>query len=102
MDNTLSSFLFSNITEDKALQENFQMLLYDYANSLFCKSEIEFNDNYKLLLNYADLLSLSENQGLQNLSQQIVILISQLFANNDEVNLVKESVYKNVSILCFI
>lgn len=97
MDNILSSFLFSNITEDKALQDNFQMLLYDYANSLFGKSKTEFNNNYKLLLNYADLLSLSDNQGLQNLSQQIVILISQLFANNDEVNLVKESVYKNVS-----
>lgn len=96
MDNTLSSFIFSNITEDKALQENFQMLLYDYANSLFEKNEITFNDNYRVLLNYADLLSLSESQDLQNLAQQIVILISQLFDNN-EINLVKESVYKNVS-----
>ena len=77
MDNTLSSFIFSNITEDKALQENFQMLLLDYANSLFEKNIITFNDNYRVLLNYADLLSLSENQGLQNLAQQIVILISQ-------------------------
>ena len=66
MDNTLSSFIFSNITEDKALQENFQTLLYDYANSLFEKNEITFNDNYRVLLNYADLLSLSESQDLQN------------------------------------
>ena len=43
------------------------------------------------------MLSLSANQAHQNIAQQIVILVSHLFPENNEVELVKESVYKNVS-----
>lgn len=97
MDNSLSSFIYTNITNDSVLQEKYNNLLVDYANSLFCKTDLVFNADYQILLNYADLLSLSANQAHQNIAQQIVILVSHLFPENNEVELVKESVYKNVS-----
>lgn len=97
MVNTFSSLIFANITNDSVLQEKYNSLLVAYANSLFYKMSLPFDDDYKLLLNYADLLSLSINQTHQNLAQQICILMSQLFPENIEVKLVKESVYKNVS-----
>ena len=48
-------------------------------------------------MNYADLLSLSDEEKHNNIAQQIVIILSQIFPLNDEVKYVKESVYQNVS-----
>lgn len=97
MDNKLSHFIYKDITNDDTLKNSYQQLLLDYASSLFEKNELTIDDNYQILLNYADLLSLSEEQFHQNIAQQIVILLSLLFPDNNEVKLVKESVYKNVS-----
>ena len=73
MVNTFSSLIFANITNDSVLQEKYNSLLVAYANSLFYKMSLPFDDDYKLLLNYADLLSLSVNQTHQNLAQQICL-----------------------------
>lgn len=97
MDNKLSYFIFKNITNDDTLKNSYRQLLVDYANSLFEKSSLTLDDNYRMLLNYADLLSLSQEQVHQNIAQQIVILLALIFPENIEVKLVKESVYKNVS-----
>lgn len=97
MVNTLASFVFADITNDSALQEKYNNLLMAYANSLFRKINLPFDDDCEVLLNFADLLSLSIDQTHQNVAQQIVILMSHLFPENDAVKLVKESVYKNVS-----
>lgn len=97
MDNKLSHFIYKDITNDDTLKNSYQQLLLDYASSLFEKNELTIDDNYQILLNYADLLSLSEEQFHQNIAQQIVILLSLIFPDNNEVKLVKESVYKNVS-----
>ena len=43
MDNSLSSFIYTNITNDSVLQEKYNNLLVDYANSLFCKTDLVFN-----------------------------------------------------------
>lgn len=93
----LSHFIFRDITNDETLKNIYQQLLVDYANSLFEKSNQPISNNYRILLNYADLLSLSQEQIHQNIAQQIVILLSLVFPENYEVRLVKESVYKNVS-----
>ena len=97
MDNKLSHYIFKDILNDYKLVTNYQSLLINYANSLFRKIDLAFDDNYRMLLNYADLLSLSEDQNLQNISQQIVILLSVLFPDNNETKLIKKSVYENVS-----
>lgn len=85
MDNKLSHFIYRDIVNDDMLNNSYQQLLLDYANSLFKKAELTIDNNYRILLNYADLLSLSKDQFHQNIAQQIVILLSLIFPKN-EVN----------------
>jgi superfamily II DNA/RNA helicase len=56
-----------------------------------------FSDDNARLLCYADLLSLSSFEEQQNIAQQIVIILSHLYPKDKEVQLYKESVYRNVS-----
>jgi len=93
----LSNFLFKDILQDKTLGALYEQLAINYTKSLFGKQEKPFDNDCEKLLRYADLLSLSEEEAHQNLAQQIVIMLSQLFEENIEVQLFKESVYKNVS-----
>ena len=97
MGNSFSNFVFKNITDDEEFNYNYNRLLVDYSTFLFCKSITEFDNGYRILLRYADLLSLSKEEVHQNLAQQIAILMSQLFKECAEVQIVKESVYENVS-----
>ena len=93
----LSNLILRNILDDKELQNAYGNLLVDYAKSLLINISFEFSDEHKVLLNYADLLSLSDDEKHNNIAQQIVIILSQIFPQNDEVKYVKESVYQNVS-----
>jgi len=93
----LSSFLLNDIENDEKLKECYQKLLVDYANSLLHMGTYEFDENYQILLRYADILSLSEDESHQNLAQQIVILMTNIFPDENVVSIFKESVYKNVS-----
>lgn len=93
----LADFLLKDIAEDVKLKQNFAYLLTAYLNYLVDHRDVQYNDNFQLLLQYADLLSLSNQEQHQNIAQQIVILLSQLFPKKDTVNIVKENIYKNVS-----
>ena len=97
MADKLSNFLLKDITSDPTLLSGYSTLLYDYAQFLIGQPSVSYSEEYQRLLVYSDLLSLSEDEVHQNLSQQIVILMSILFPDNSEVALHKESVYKNVS-----
>ena len=97
MADKLSKYLLKDITSDSMLLSGYSALLYDYAQFLIGQPAPHFSEAYQRLLVYSDLLSLSEDEVHQNLSQQIVILMSILFPDNNEVALHKESVYKNVS-----
>ena len=97
MGKKLSEYFLNNILNDEQLNEYFQNLLVLYAKSLFYSTVIKFDSKLEILLRYADILSLSEFEIHQNLAQQIVILLSQIFPDNELVKVVKENVYKNVS-----
>lgn len=97
MNEPLSKFLLKDILQDKTLGTLYEQLTIDHTKSLFGQQDQLFDNDYEKLLRYADLLSLSEEEAHQNLAQQIVIMLSQLFRNNDEVQIFKESIYKNVS-----
>ena len=93
----LSFYLLNGIEKDSFLQRKYGELLVAYAKSLFEKKEESYDDEYKKILRYADLLSLSSEENHQNLAQQIVILLSSLFPNEVEINLFKKNIYTNVS-----
>lgn len=97
MDKTLADFIFADIENDQFLCEQFQVLLLDYAKSIMLGESSNYTDNYRSLLRYADMLSLSLEEKHQNTSQQIVILLSNLFPNETEVDIFKRNIYKNVS-----
>ena len=94
MGKKLSEYFLNNILNDEQLNEYFQNLLVLYAKSLFYSTVIKFDSKLEILLRYADILSLSEFEIHQNLAQQIVILLSQIFPDNELVKVVKENVYK--------
>lgn len=93
----LAEFLFCDIDKDCFLNSQFQNLLIDYANFVILGNSTSYSNEYKSLLRYADMLSLSQNEKHQNISQQIVILLSYLFPHETEVDFFKRNVYKNVS-----
>ncbi|MBQ6182450.1 MAG: DEAD/DEAH box helicase [Clostridia bacterium] len=92
-----ANLVFKDILSDPELRNSYENLLRNYAKSLIVNEKLDFKDEYRVLLNYADLLSLSKEEGHNNIAQQIVIILSQIFPQNEEVKLVKESVYQNVS-----
>lgn len=61
----------------------------EYTRSLFNVTDSVFDDGYRSLLRYADLLSISELEIHNNLAQQIIILLGQLFPNEEEVAISK-------------
>lgn len=95
--NTLGYYLLENIENDGFLQRKYKELLIAYSKSLFSNNHEKYTDEYKTLLRYADLLSLSNNERHQNLAQQIVILLSSLFPDESEIDFLKRNVYTNVS-----
>lgn len=97
MANEFAIFLYKNILQESNFQDLFDELLVEYTSKLINNSFDEYNQKYNKLLRYADILSLSENEEHQNLSQQIVIILSQLFPNEKIVKIFKENIYKNVS-----
>ena len=92
-----AKLVFKDILSDPELRNSYESLLRNYAKSLIVNETFNFKDEHRVLLNYADLLSLSKEEGHSNIAQQIVIILSQIFPQNEEVKLVKESVYQNVS-----
>ena len=97
MADRLVDLILKNIDKDKLLQVQYERLLVEYTRSLFSVTDSVFDDGYRSLLRYADLLSISELEIHNNLAQQIIILLGQLFPNEEEVAIFKESVYQNVS-----
>lgn len=93
----LADFIFDNIEKDEFFQSQYKKLILNYANSIFLDVQIEYSDEYRSLLRYADMMSLSEKEIYQNISQQIAILLSSLFPNNKEIEIFKRNIYKNVS-----
>lgn len=93
----LSYYLLDNIDSDAFLQQKFKELLIAYAKSLFYGNTEEYTDEYKTLLRYADMLSLSNKERHQNMAQQIVILLASLFSEEKEIEFFKHNVYTNVS-----
>lgn len=97
MANNFASFLYKNILQEQSFQELFNELLLNYTIKLINKNTDEYYTKYNKLLRYADILSLSEFEEHQNIAQQIVIILSQIFPNEEIVKIFKENVYKNVS-----
>ena len=97
MANNFASFLYKNILQEQSFQELFNELLLNYTIKLINKNTDEYDTKYNKLLRYADILSLSEFEEHQNIAQQIVIILSQIFPNEEIVKIFKENVYKNVS-----
>ena len=93
----LSYYLLDNIDSDAFLQQKFKELLIAYAKSLFYGNSEKYTDEYKTLLRYADVLSLSDKERHQNMAQQIVILLASLFPEEKEIEFFKHNVYTNVS-----
>lgn len=79
MSDRLVDFILKDIDKDMFLQKQYERLLVEYTRSLFGITESVFDDRYRSLLRYADLLSISELEMHNNLAQQIVILLGQLF-----------------------
>lgn len=92
-----SQFLYKNILQEQDFQILYNELLLLYGSILINKSSTKYDKKYNKLLRYADILSLSEAEEHQNLAQQIVIVLSQIFPNNEKIKIFKENVYKNVS-----
>ena len=97
MANNLAYYILNDIAHDSFFEHYYQKLIKEYVGVLFHNSSVEFDNNYRRLLRYADILSLSDEELQQNLAQQIVILLSALFPLEDEILLFKQSVYQNVS-----
>ena len=97
MTDRLVDLILKNIDKDNLLQVQYERLLVEYTRYLFGVTDSVFDDGYRSLLRYADLLSISELEVHNNLAQQIIILLGQLFPNEEEVAIFKESVYQNVS-----
>ena len=97
MADRLVDLILKDIDKDKLLQIQYERLLVEYTQSLFGVTDFVFDDGYRSLLRYADLLSISELEVHNNLAQQIIILLGQLFPNEEEVAIFKGSVYQNVS-----
>ena len=93
----LSNYIYRDILNDVELKRQFEKLCSAYVNFLFNNKQIEFDDGFTILLKYADLLSLSEEEKHQNIAQQIGILMAQIFPERNEVQIYKECIYKNVS-----
>lgn len=93
----LSYYLLDNIENDEFLQRKYKELLIAYSKSLFSEYSEKYTDEYRKLLRYADMLSLSEKEKHQNIAQQIVILLGSLFPNEEEIGFFKQNIYTNVS-----
>jgi len=93
----LSKYIYKDILKDIELQQQFERLYSAYVNFLFNNTNIKYDGGFIILLKYADLLSLSKDEKHQNIAQQIIILMTQLFPENTEVKIYKECIYKNVS-----
>lgn len=94
---TLSYYLLDKIDSDEFLKRKYEELLIAYSKSLFFNNSERYTDEYKKLLRYADMLSLSDKEKHQNIAQQIVILLASLFPNEKEIDFFKQNIYTNVS-----
>lgn len=94
---TLSYYLLDNIDNDEFLQRKYKELLIVYSKSLFSGYSEKYNDEYRKLLRYAEILSLSDKEKHQNMAQQIVILLDSLFSDETEIKFFKQNIYTNVS-----
>jgi len=90
-------YLYSDILNDEILLQQYMRVQKLYVKKIFEDVAPVLDDALLSLLRYADILSLSDNEKHQNISQQIAILMSHIFPNSVEVQIVKETVYKNVS-----
>ena len=93
----LSDYLLSNIENDTFFCKQLKVLLIDYAKSIMWGTSSNYTNEYRSLIRYADMLSLSSEEKHHNISQQIVILMSVLFPDEKEVDIFKRNIYKNVS-----
>lgn len=97
MVNNFAEFLYKNILQEQSFQDLFNDLLINYTIKLVNNSSEKYDLKYNKLLRYADVLSLSEEEEHQNIAQQIVIILSQLFPDEKNIKIFKENVYRNVS-----
>lgn len=89
MANNFANFLYKNIFQEQSFQDLFNSLLIKYTEKLLNNNLEDYDPKYNKLLRYADILSLSENEEFQNIAQQIVIVLSQIFPNEEVVKIFK-------------
>ena len=66
----LADFLLKDIAEDVKLKQNFAYLLTAYLNYLVDHRDVQYNDNFQLLLQYADLLQFTNISTLPTSHQE--------------------------------
>lgn len=97
MASTFSHFLYKSIFQEQNFQDLFKDLLIAYTTNLLNNDIENYDPKYNKLLRYADVLSLSESEEHQNIAQQIVIILSQIYPNENIIKIFKKGVYENVS-----
>lgn len=98
----LGEYIYSDIEKNTYLISLYTNLIKKYAIKVFNirDMESEININIKALLRFADILSKSTNdlkkQKHNNIAQNIVVLLKELYPENDEVNKIYTSVLGSI------
>ena len=98
----LGEYIYSDIEKNTYLISSYTNLIKKYAKNIFNITEIEdeFSININDLLRFADILSKSTNdlkkQKHNNIAQNIVVLLKELYPENDEVKKIYISVLSSI------
>ncbi len=98
----LGEYIYSDIEKNTYLISLYTNLIKKYAIKVFNITEMEDEIfiNIKDLLRFADILSKSTNdlkkQKHNNIAQNIVVLLKELYPENDEVNKIYTSVLGSI------
>ena len=98
----LGEYIYGDIEKNTFLMLLYTNLIKKYAGNIFNITEVEddISINIKDLLRFADLLSKSTNdlkkQKHNNIAQNIVVLLKELYPENDEVKKIYISVLSSI------
>ena len=98
----LGEYIYSDIEKNTYLISLYTNLIKKYAINIFKITDIEgeVSINVSDLLRFADILSKSTNdlkkQKHNNIAQNIVVLLKELYPENEEVKKIYVSVLNNI------
>ena len=98
----LGEYIYSDIEKNSYLISLYTNLIKEYAINIFNITDIEKENsiNIKDLLRFADILSKSTNdlkkQKHNNIAQNIVVLLKELYPENEEIKKIYISVLSSI------